>query len=354
MINTHNGYESEALSFSEISGEFDVSCSADSVSSLTTKHLHNPKISSKILPPKSDSAKKVKTKIPPIDIEQYPALKAYFDKVASEGKKGKGKGFYDRDDKGITPYNLRNCAYLEEFAKPKIVYSEIVREPQFYLDSGEFKFGHFYAEATSFILTAKEDFSQSLEYLLGILHSKLATFAFKSFYAGGGLGESGYRYKKAFLEKLPIPKIDSKKEREFVKIIKEIIEIKNRHSEALAEEFIHTESNDTQSIHNTESKKDTSGLRPQYDTPHRHSEPLGEESKNKDISATPQYDGEASHKYDKETSPKYNKPARNDNEKKVDSHYDKKLQELEFKLDSMVWLDICEYEVQEENNYAKI
>ena len=239
--------------------------------------------------------------------------------------------------------------YYEEFAKPKIVYSEIVREPQFYLDSGEFKFGHFYAEATSFILTAKEDFSQSLEYLLGILHSKLATFAFKSFYAGGGLGESGYRYKKAFLEKLPIPKIDSKKEREFVKIIKEIIEIKNRHSEALAEEFIHTESNDTQSIHNTESKKDTSGLRPQYDTPHRHSEPLGEEFKNKDISATPQYDGEASHKYDKETSPKYNKSARNDNEKKADSHYDKKLQELEFKLDSMVFslYGLSEKEIQD-------
>ena len=264
VINTHNGYESEALSFSEISGEFDVSCSADSVSSLTAKHLHNPKISSKILPPKSDSAKKVKTKISPIDIEQYPALKAYFDKVASEGKKGKGKGFYDRDDKGITPYNLRNCAYLEEFAKPKIVYSEIVREPQFYLDSGEFKFGHFYAEATSFILTAKEDFSQSLEYLLGILHSKLATFAFKSFYAGGGLGESGYRYKKAFLEKLPIPKIDSKKEREFVKIIKEIIEIKNRHSEALAEESIHTESTTTQST--KKETQDTKALEQELDS----------------------------------------------------------------------------------------
>ncbi len=85
-------------------------------------------------------------KIPPIDINEYPTLKAYFDKVANSAKQGKGKGFYNRDDKGITPYNLRNCAYLPEFAKPKIVYSEIVREPQFYLDNGEFKFGHFYAD----------------------------------------------------------------------------------------------------------------------------------------------------------------------------------------------------------------
>ena len=165
-------------------------------------------------------------KIPPININEYPTLKAYFDKVANSAKQGKGKGFYDRDDKGITPYNLRNCAYLPEFAKPKIVYSEIVREPQFYLDDGEFKFGHFYAEATSFILSGNESFESSLEYLLGILHSKLATFAFKEFYAGGGLGESGYRYKKAFLEKLPIPKIAKKQEKEFVELVKEIVQTK--------------------------------------------------------------------------------------------------------------------------------
>ena len=29
-------------------------------------------------------------------------------------------------------------------------------------------------------------------------------YAFKTFYAGGGLGKTGYRYKKVFLENLPI------------------------------------------------------------------------------------------------------------------------------------------------------
>ena len=159
-----------------------------------------------------------KIKIPPIDINDYPALKAHldthWDKIAK------------RTDKGETPYNLRNCAYLEEFAKEKIVYSEIVKEPQFYLDNGEFKFGSFYAEATSFILSGNENFTHSLHYLLGILHSKLITYAFKEFYAGGGLGESGYRYKKAFLERLPIPKVDSKTEAEFIQIVQEILEKK--------------------------------------------------------------------------------------------------------------------------------
>ncbi|WQS42853.1 class I SAM-dependent DNA methyltransferase [Helicobacter pylori] len=138
-----------------------------------------------------------KSKIPPIDIEKYPTLKAHLD------------SHYDaittRSDQGDTPYNLRNCAYLEDFEKEKIVYGEIVQEPRFYLDNGECELGGFYAEATSFILTGEH-----LRYLLGMLHSKLITFAFKTFYAGGGLGESGYRYKKAFIERLPIPKITTK------------------------------------------------------------------------------------------------------------------------------------------------
>ena len=101
-----------------------------------------------------------------------------------------------RADKGDTPYNLRNCAYMEDFFKQKIMYSEIVREPQFYLD----KNGEFFAEATSFIMTGEH-----LEYLYHLLNSKTATYFFKTFYAGGGLGNEGFRYKKAFLEKLPIP-----------------------------------------------------------------------------------------------------------------------------------------------------
>ncbi|WRG22533.1 class I SAM-dependent DNA methyltransferase [Helicobacter pylori] len=139
----------------------------------------------------------LKSKIPPIDIEKYPATKAHLD------------SHYDaiatRCDQGDTPYHLRNCAYLEDFEKEKIVYGEIVQEPRFYLDNGECGLGYFYAEATSFILTGEH-----LRYLLGMLHSKLITFAFKTFYAGGGLGESGYRYKKAFIERLPIPKITPK------------------------------------------------------------------------------------------------------------------------------------------------
>ncbi|MGL2763714.1 DUF7149 domain-containing protein [Helicobacter pylori] len=169
----------------------------------------------------------LKFKIPPIDIEKYPATKAHLD------------SHYDtiatRSDQGDTPYHLRNCAYLEDFEKEKIVYGEIVQEPRFYLDNGECELGYFYAEATSFILTGEH-----LRYLLGMLHSKLITFAFKTFYAGGGLGESGYRYKKAFIERLPIPKITPQNQELAHKITdgaKQILALKEKDPKANTQEL---------------------------------------------------------------------------------------------------------------------
>ncbi|GAA8789703.1 class I SAM-dependent DNA methyltransferase [Helicobacter pylori] len=169
----------------------------------------------------------LKSKIHPIDIEKYPATKAHLD------------SHYDtiatRSDQGDTPYHLRNCAYLEDFEKEKIVYGEIVQEPRFYLDNGECELGYFYAEATSFILTGEH-----LRYLLGMLHSKLITFAFKTFYAGGGLGESGYRYKKAFIERLPIPKITPQNQKLAHKITdcaKAILEAKEKDPKANTQEL---------------------------------------------------------------------------------------------------------------------
>lgn len=124
-----------------------------------------------------------------IDINDYPTIKTYLDQFYDKLEK--------RYDKGDTPYNLRNCVYIDDFINPKIMYSEIVKEPQFYYD----KLGY-YPEATTFLISGNK-----LEYLLCALNSKLIGNIFKSFYAGGGLGEKGYRYKKAFLINLPIPEI---------------------------------------------------------------------------------------------------------------------------------------------------
>ncbi|MGL2769579.1 DUF7149 domain-containing protein [Helicobacter pylori] len=127
------------------------------------------------------------------------------------------------------------ASYYQNFEKEKIVYGEIVQEPRFYLDNGECELGYFYAESTSFILTGEH-----LRYLLGMLHSKLITFAFKTFYACGGLGESGYRYKKAFIERLPIPKITPQNQELADKITdgaKQILALKEKDPKANTKEL---------------------------------------------------------------------------------------------------------------------
>ena len=112
----------------------------------------------------------------------YEHLKSFIPKVSS------------RSDMGDHWTNLRNCAYLDELEKDKIVFSEIVSEPQFYYDTQKY-----YPEATAFLITG-----ENLKWLTAFLNSELITVLFRIFYAGGEL-VGKYRYKKAFLENLPIP-----------------------------------------------------------------------------------------------------------------------------------------------------
>ncbi len=125
----------------------------------------------------------VKGKFPRIDINKYPAVKAHLDQHWDK--------ISTRADKGETPYNLRNCAYMEEFFKPKIMFQEIVQNSSFMLDTK----GLFLCNDTGRIVTGSD-----IEYLIGILNSKLFFYAVKTFYGGGLLGENGIRMKHTFFE----------------------------------------------------------------------------------------------------------------------------------------------------------
>ena len=72
----------------------------------------------------------------------------------------------NRADKGDTPYNLRNCAYLEDFQKPKLVYNDIAQHLSFALSiNGEF------LNNTAYFISAED--IELLKYLQQILNSKL-------------------------------------------------------------------------------------------------------------------------------------------------------------------------------------
>ncbi|WP_424680443.1 Eco57I restriction-modification methylase domain-containing protein [Helicobacter pylori] len=164
----------------------------------------------------------LKSKIPPVDIEKYPATKAHLDAHLDT--------IATRSDQGDTPYHLRNCAYLENFEKEKIVYPCIMaKEPCFvYEEKG------FYAPAPANIITGDKT---EIKYITALLNSKCIYFAMRKFYMGGGIeGE----LKTNNLEKIPIPKITSKNQELAHKITdgaKAILEIKEKDPKANTQEL---------------------------------------------------------------------------------------------------------------------
>jgi hypothetical protein len=98
--------------------------------------------------------------VKPINIEDYPAVKSHLDRYYSEILK--------RLDKGITPYNLRNCAYMDDFFRPKIIYPNMTKFLPFHLDSEGFM-----QNDKSFMITGNH-----LEFLAAFFNSSLFKYCF--------------------------------------------------------------------------------------------------------------------------------------------------------------------------------
>ncbi|MBS3935405.1 MAG: Eco57I restriction-modification methylase domain-containing protein [Sulfuritalea sp.] len=100
-----------------------------------------------------------------------------------------------RLDQGDHWSNLRNCAYLDEFKKPKIIYPEITKYINFYYDDE----GRFYPNNKAFILTTLDE---SLPYLVAVLNSTLFRCCFLDNFPN--LGEDRRELRKIFMDKVPI------------------------------------------------------------------------------------------------------------------------------------------------------
>ena len=146
--------------------------------------------------------------IPPVDIDDYEAIKNRMNKNEYYSRLEK------RSDKGITPYNLRNCAYHAEFEKRKIIYPETTLSAKFFYDSK----GEFFADKTCFIMTGK-----NLKILLAMLSSNLLFYAYKTFFASVNLAGKGYQYNKHQFEKFPIPQINGKQESQLTDLVDKIL-----------------------------------------------------------------------------------------------------------------------------------
>ncbi|HEX3627218.1 MAG TPA: TaqI-like C-terminal specificity domain-containing protein [Verrucomicrobiae bacterium] len=141
--------------------------------------------------------------VPRIDIENYPAIKAHLDSYWQEIK--------DRSDQGDTPYNLRSCAYMDDFSKPKIVWGDISDVPKFALDAK----GEFFCSNTIYFLTGT-----SLEFLFCYLNSPLSEHLFSKIGSSTGVGTTRWQF--FTIEQLFVPRITHKERDEFVRLLSQL------------------------------------------------------------------------------------------------------------------------------------
>ncbi|MBD3592928.1 type II restriction endonuclease [Bacteroides sp. GM023] len=136
-----------------------------------------------------------KEKFPRILIEDYPALKAHLDQYWDKISK--------RADQGDTPYNLRNCAYLEDFDKPKIIYPNMTKYMPFVYDEDKFV-----TNQKCFIITG-----QNMAYLTAFFNSSIFKFCFRDSFPElqGGTRELS----KIFFDKIPVKKISGESDELF-------------------------------------------------------------------------------------------------------------------------------------------
>ena len=122
-----------------------------------------------------------------IHIDDFPSVKEHLDKYWLSIEK--------RLDKGDTPYNLRNCAYLDLLSQPKIVWGEISDKTKFCLD----REGKYVPEATTFMLSGER-----LTLLLAFLNCSVSEYMFSTIGTTTGVGT--VRWKKFKIEQLYVPR----------------------------------------------------------------------------------------------------------------------------------------------------
>lgn len=141
-----------------------------------------------------------------VNIDKYPFVKEFLDTHL--------KKLSRRSDKGDTPYNLRNCAYIEDFEKPKIVYPNITKFLPFSLDvEGK------YLNDKCFILTG-----EYIYYLTAFLNSKLFRHCFSESFPE--LQGNSKEIKKFIVEQIPVKPIQD--ETPFIEKVRIILTIKKQ------------------------------------------------------------------------------------------------------------------------------
>ena len=107
-----------------------------------------------------------------------------------------------------------NSGAYKEFAKEKLVWIELVENGRFAYDNSGI-----YSEATTYIMTGG-----SLKYLCAVLNSTLVRWFLQQTAPTSGMGV--FRWKKVYVESLPIPRISGARQRPFIRLVERILAAK--------------------------------------------------------------------------------------------------------------------------------
>ena len=145
-------------------------------------------------------------KLDPVDINDFLPLKEHLD------------AFYDkleaRGDQGVTPYNLRNCAYLRDFAQKKIIYSIQTKTPAFYLDTE----GYYFNDKAFMIVGGH------LGYLTAFFNSRLFRYCF--FEAFPPIQGGNRELREVIFKRIPVKDVTDEENAEYERRVMEIQQMK--------------------------------------------------------------------------------------------------------------------------------
>ena len=160
---------------------------------------------------------------PRIDIKDYPAVKKWLDEGGIAYNRKLYRGYPQlvaRADQGDTPYNLRNCAYMDDFAKPKIVWMDLSDVPTFAYDKNSQ-----FTNNTVYFMSGEEN----LLYLLGYLNSKIATYLFSQIGSTSGGGTT--RWQAFTMERLFVPRATKEKQSRMAGLVERLLATKSADTE---------------------------------------------------------------------------------------------------------------------------
>ena len=137
------------------------------------------------------------------------------DRLEQSGKR-LPNGTRSRKKTGHAWFEIQDtCAYHEDFMKEKLLWIELVNEGRFAYDNSAL-----YGDTTAFLLTG-----ECIKYLCAVMNSKLIRWFLRNVAPTSGTGT--LRWKKVYVQRLPIPRISPSEQRLFIRAIDCILQVKS-------------------------------------------------------------------------------------------------------------------------------